>query len=80
MKFACYMLCKYLHTGHQSVVKPLETLSPTSYACHFFFRLTKYILTSPVSKGVFEKRTATGSGLFAFLASNFIQISGKSSR
>ena len=37
MKFACYMLCKYLHTGHQSVVKPLETLSPTSYACHIFF-------------------------------------------
>ena len=36
MKFDCHKLCKYLHTGHQSVVKPLETHSPTSYACHIF--------------------------------------------
>ena len=57
-----------------------NTLAYVLRLSHFFFRLTKYILTSPVSKGVFEKRTATGSGLFAFLASNFIQISGKSSR
>ena len=42
MKFVCHILCKYLHTGHQSVVKPLETHSSTSYACHIFI-LTYYV-------------------------------------
>ena len=42
MKFDYHKLCKYLHTRHQSVVKPLETHSPTSYACHIFI-LTYYV-------------------------------------
>ena len=76
MKFVCHILCKYLHTGHRSVVKPLETHS--SYACHIFV-LTYYVHFDVVvvSKGVFEERTASGSGLFEFLAGNSIQISGQ---
>ena len=74
MKFVCHILCKYLHTGHQSVAKPHTRLRLKLVT--FLFSLTTHILTSPVSKGVFEERTVTGSGLFAFLASNIIQISG----